>query len=80
MIGLVGRVYDEPERLHKTYSKACRPARHEAVKNANTSATEDLIHSLVGRFKGKDSLVEALGRERRLDDLIRSRISFGVPG
>jgi hypothetical protein len=65
--------------MAKRNSSTRRTPRHadtagrEAVEDSSTAATGDLIHSLVGRFKGKDSLVGALGRERRLDDLIRSR-------
>jgi hypothetical protein len=46
--------------------------RLERVTDNFPARTEGLIGSLRGRFKGGDSLAEALGRERRRDDLIRS--------
>jgi hypothetical protein len=61
---------ERPMPGHRTKKEtACR----KGTSGLAPAIMDDLIGSLRGRYKSKDSLVEAFQRERRIEDRIKSR-------
>jgi hypothetical protein len=55
-------------------------ARRKGASDLATAMMDDLIGSLRGRYKSKDSPVEAFQRERRIEDRIKSRKLHNLGG